>query len=322
MPKGVKIVLVVAAAVTVAGLCLGFVGYLLGGGRQPLLTWRDGGLRQISWSGIADGGANHEGSEELEAFSRVDLNLDLYEVVFQEGDRFQLEYAYQREDAEPVWRVENGTLTVENRFKNRRYPRNQGKPDRLVVSWPKGTKLESLAAAVDLGRLEVRSPQADLLQLSLDMGDLVCDNGTVGQLTADVDMGNLEFTAITAEKLECDVDMGQLTLTDLTAGSLKADVDAGGIELTRVAAGAAEPNSGEPPAHRTADGGRGRRRGGPPGDLPGGDDRPVRPGRRYPDHLPAGGPVRVRAVGRSGQRLCRQQQVRKVGPGGGGTEPH
>lgn len=155
---------------------------------------------------------------ELDAFSRVDISVELSDVSIRPADSYGIELLWYDPQLNPTYRVDNGTL---------------------VVTSPEHGKL-SFDKEVPNGQIIVYLPEAvhlDKVSVKTDMGSIQIADKEIGVLTIECDAGKAVLNRVSAQTMELSNEMGSVSVYDSTVtNTVTVNCDAGNIILNRVSA--------------------------------------------------------------------------------------
>lgn len=214
-----KITVALGTALCVAALALGAAGLAMGGHLGSFI-WENGRLTFHPYtlgSGSAPAGADHLPESSLDGDSytaqgvtALDLDVDAASVTIQEGDDFRVESENApgltaELDGDGVWKI---------RYKDR-VVLVGGHTARILVTLPRGVRLEKAELTLGAGKLEGAGLWASELDCEVGAGSIALTEVTV-ETSAElqVDAGSL---ALSGDLSKASVDgrcsMGELTLT-------------------------------------------------------------------------------------------------------------
>lgn len=175
--------------------------------------------------------AGAEVTEEMktEAFDTVNIELDLGEIVFEEGDDYFVSYAFP-EKIKPIIKVSGGALTITQQEGNI-LNLEDFSDCKLVVTVPAGTELYSIDISTDMGNIDVNKISAQSATVSSDMGELDFQECDFVTLSADSDMGDIKVEDSSITSADMESSMGEVKLTAVTCDNLTVEVDMGDIKL-------------------------------------------------------------------------------------------
>lgn len=170
-------------------------------------------------------------SEEMktEAFDTVNIELDLGEIVFEEGDDYFVSYAFP-EKIKPIIKVSGGALTITQQEGNI-LNLEDFSDCKLVVTVPAGTELNSIDISTDMGDIDVNKIFAQSVTVSSDMGEIDFQECDFVTLSADSDMGDIKMEDSTLTSADVESSMGEVKMVAVTCDNLTVSVDMGDIEL-------------------------------------------------------------------------------------------
>ena len=242
MNKGLKIFLIVCAALIASGALLAGLGFLLGGDPDLTLSKRRplfGGAHEINsvFSGVL-----LEESQDLEAFTSIDIAIGVSDVKLIPSDGYRVECAYDQGYGKPRIQVTDGVLHIEDKVKYRGLDlslRNlfgvnykDGKGPRLFVYYPADTAFVKVNVNNDLGSLKMENLTAQNLLIDLDLGDLDLKQVSADQAEINLSLGSISAVQFETKGLTVTADLGDVNLEGAFYGTTEVDCDLGDIDLT------------------------------------------------------------------------------------------
>jgi hypothetical protein len=244
MKKGTRNLLIVALILILVGSILGFTGYSLGGLASVTLT-RNGPV-------IVDAPVDYiDVSEHWDTLKSVDIDTDILGLRLEEGDGFSLRGSYCPDLMSLEVSVKNGDLTIHSKSWNDSWfgvkfntswfgIGGNFREGELVLTYPKGTKFQTVSIDSDLGSLHIADLTTKQLDIALDAGALSGQNITAEVLIADLNLGSCELEALNVtERGEIDMDTGSLTLDDSVMNNSNIEMDLGSVDYTGALKGVA-----------------------------------------------------------------------------------
>jgi hypothetical protein len=162
-----KIFIIVCVVVFLTGLAATLTGIALHG-------WRDLDRLPGEWH-IHEGSGNTDtytlsGNEAK--FESMDLNLDLCDVVYKQGDTYQIEMTYDSEMTRPDISIKDGKLVVRTNDEHFISGDENGFTMVLEITVPEGTTLSKANLSLDACQVELSNLDAATLDLNMDIGEL------------------------------------------------------------------------------------------------------------------------------------------------------
>ena len=240
MNKSLKGVAIAAAAMVTVGLLMTGIGFMAGG-NQPFYIDRDG-------IHVGNGAKDFIGNTEvikkdLDAFSSINTELDLYKVELIPSDKYAIEATFNSKYGKPEFKIENDTLFV-NEKDHKRFSINvdifgfkafSNKNDLGVkIYYPENAKLKNIVIHGDASDLSFDNLTAENAEFDVDLGRLDLSNLTAGTIIVKLDSGDCSLKNIKADELTTDVDLGKTTLEGAELGKLKMKADSGDVSITDV----------------------------------------------------------------------------------------
>ena len=238
MNKSMKGIAIVAAAMVTVGILLTGIGFMAGG-NQPIYLDKMGihvGERE---DGKNVGGELVGFSQNVDSFSSINVDMDIYEVDLIPGEKFSVQGDYLSEMGKPSIQVENDTLVIKS-SRNKVFNLNidlpglifdTNKPN-IKIYYPESTKLKDVVIRCDASDLSIEDLIAEKAEFDLDFGKLELTNITADNITVDMDSGDCTMKNMKAtDKLTITNNFGKTTLDGAEMKTLKVDADSGDVTL-------------------------------------------------------------------------------------------
>lgn len=232
MTNTTKKVLMICGLVTLVGLILGTIGFLLGGVSD--LSKLE---RKYSWIDLGGSSNMVDRTCDLKAFSDIRIECSDGDVDLVEGDDYHLEMTYDETNGTPQVDVVNGTLVVSDW--GRQWDRKihldifgQGHREaKMKIYYPKGKKLENVDLDCDMGTVTVSDSAVDKLKINVSTGAVTLKNVTAKTLDADVDMGTLEGQDLRTGSSDLNLDTGSIEVDGTLKGKNRISCDMGEVNI-------------------------------------------------------------------------------------------
>lgn len=232
MTNTTKKVLMVCGLITLVGLILGTIGFLLGGVSD--LSKLE---RKYSWIDLGGSSNMVNRGYDLEAFSDIRIECSDGEVDLVEGDDYHLEMTYDEANGTPQIDVMNGTLAISDwgRQWDRKIHFNifgkESGEAKIKIYYPKGKKLKNVDLDCDMGIVTVSDSTVDKLKINVSTGTVTLKNITAKTLDADVDMGSLEGQELRTGSSELKLDTGSIDVDGTLKGRNRISCDMGEVNI-------------------------------------------------------------------------------------------
>lgn len=174
----------------------------------------------------------------IDDFDSIDLNVDMGEIVFKEGEEFAIEYALY-EGAK--YEVRNNTLYVE-KYKGKKINIgfNIGTEDTyLTIYIPKDKEINIKNIEADMGDIKIINDsdwKLKNINIEADMGDIEIGGEIEGNINIEADMGNVDIEGYLLGDIFVDADMGDVdicTYYNEKYYNNKIDVDMGKKDINK-----------------------------------------------------------------------------------------
>jgi hypothetical protein len=260
MSKTVKIFLITAAALIVAGCAIGGVGLAQGGLRS--VVWEKGhgpvvideaelgnmesidetyaGVKNITVKAgavsnvrIVSGGEMAVRAKSPKILGGVSARTDGDTLVVT-AKNYRIFSIFNFGNFIP-----NGSfieITVPEGAALNRVKVDAGYP-RVTVS---GLTADDFDINCDMGAITIEDTNAGRLYASANMGAVTIENANAGELSASADMGALKLRDVKADTAEIDLNAGEATITGFESGGLDLSCDMGDVNIDGVLKGVSE----------------------------------------------------------------------------------
>ena len=272
MNKSVKGIAMVAGAMVLVGIVLAGIGFIAGG-NQSIYFDRTG--VHIGNEGDSSDGNMESLSENLNRFSSIRTDLDYYNVELIPSDKYAIEANYDSKYGKPNFKIENGTLIVEDGdhkrfninidlgglkfFSNNEklgvkiyYPKDaefknikiRGAASEMSF---KDLKAENTEFDLNFGSLNLTNISARTIKVSMDSGDCTLKNIKSDELNVTNDLGDTALDGGTVKSLVMEANSGDVTIDGVTAESGELNLDLGTLTVKDIISNGlkAEANSGD-----------------------------------------------------------------------------
>ena len=225
-----------------AGGLLSLTGWMMGG-RIPSaadsgpLDYGDLASVPAPWGGSQAKDWTTGGSEHLEPFREVRIDLDLGSVAFEPAGDYGVSLAWTPDAAgyQLHYTLDGGVLRIWSTG-NWGPQTVLGQPGaEVTVYLPEGAGLTAAELDLDLGGASLYGFSAESLTVDADLGAVSMCEVQAGSASLTLDMGDLTLTGCQFGSADLALSAGSLTAQDLTVtGTLEAESDMGAIDLDGV----------------------------------------------------------------------------------------
>ncbi len=170
-----KIFIIVCVVVFLTGLAATLTGVALHGFRD--LNKLPGDWHFGNWS-IYEGSGNTETYTlrgDSAEFTSMDLDIDLCDVEFKQGDEYLIEMTYDAEMTQPDISIEDGKLVVNTNTEHYISGDENGFTMTLEITVPEGTTLSKADLSFDACQVDLSKLDATILNLNMDIGELTIE---------------------------------------------------------------------------------------------------------------------------------------------------
>lgn len=174
------------------------------------------------------GTKNVSGSEKLEEFSGINIDVDVADVNIVKGEDYSISYEGS-DSLEPVVNVTNGVLAVKQ--KSVKVMTDVNSKCKITVTVPADTKLDDAVFSVDAGKIKVQDLTIRDLVMEADAGNIKLTNCVVERADIDVDAGDIDINDSSIDKSEISADAGNIEADNIEFDSIEVKADMGNIEM-------------------------------------------------------------------------------------------
>lgn len=178
-----KIFIIVCVVVFLTGLAATLTGLALHG-------WRDLDKLPGEWH-IYEGSGNMD-TDTLSGvsaeFTSMDLDLDLCQVEFKQGNEYKVEMTYDTEMTKPDISIEDGMLVVKTNNEHFITGDENGFAMTLEITVPEGTKLSQADITLDACQADLSNLDASTLNVNMDIGELTVEMLTFDEAKFDLNL--------------------------------------------------------------------------------------------------------------------------------------
>lgn len=232
MTNTTKKVLMICGLITLAGLILSTIGFLLGGVSD--LSKLE---RKYPWIDLGGSSNMVSGAYNLKAFTDIRINCSDGSVDLVEGDDYHVEMTYDEDNGAPQVVVVDGTLVVSDwgRQWDKKIRFNifgEGSREaKMKIYYPKGKKLKNVDLDCDMGTVTVSDSTIDQLKINVNTGTVTLKNIAAKTLDADVDMGTLEGQELRTDGSNLKLDTGNIEMDGAIKGKNRIICDMGEVNI-------------------------------------------------------------------------------------------
>ncbi|MEE1079349.1 MAG: DUF4097 family beta strand repeat-containing protein [Agathobacter sp.] len=230
---GRKIYLTIISLITV--FCIIFGCLIHFGGffhNIPFMNFSVGNFHigDFSLSGLTDLGEDVDFAEELEAFSDLDIDMDIMDVTITSGNSYAIEFQAPERLAPEFEMVGNRLHVYQDKIHNVNIDSH---PLHLTITIPRDAEID-LTCEIDVGDFLMENVSINNLDVACDVGDMEIQNTSAKyfKLSSDVGDVRLDSFASTDGEINCDVgDIKANFTTDLDDTSLDLRTDVGDVKV-------------------------------------------------------------------------------------------
>lgn len=173
---------------------------------------------------------------DMESFNTLKGEIAIGNVVIEYGDGYGYQFEGFPKGEEPVGKIKDGTLKLEQKVKNNRLGsvnelKSRFSSAKIIVTVPEGETLD-VKLKLSVGAFEVRDFTFDDLKIDADMGSVKIEDCTADKIEVDADMGSVEINSATFDEGKIDAAMGGIELSDVVFDDADIKADMGGITVS------------------------------------------------------------------------------------------
>lgn len=205
-----KIFIIVCVVVFLTGLAATLTGIALHG-------WRDLDRLPGDWHIYEESGNTdtYTLSGNSAEFTAMDLNLDLCDVEFKQGDEYRVEMTYDAEMTRPDISIEEGKLVVKTNDEHFISGDENGFTLTLEITVPEGTTLSQADLSLDACQVDLSNLDATILNVNMDIGELTAEMLTFEKATFELNLcdATVQMTGEEADYYyDITTDLGSMTV--------------------------------------------------------------------------------------------------------------
>ena len=228
MNKGLKKFFIICAAAVCMGLILSVVGYVTGGIHfmdklSEKYTWFRGGNVERTYTSL----------KETDQFDSLSVKGDI-DVMICKGDISKTRVSFDKNSNNPIFRVENGVLTVDAGEMKGGVLIDLGTGDRspyLEVYVPEGINIKNIDIDTDYGDVEISDISAGTVSINADSGDISMDRVSYDTMNIISDYGDIEGRVLKSKGLSIEADAGDIDLQGEFYGNTNIKSDNGDTDI-------------------------------------------------------------------------------------------
>lgn len=130
---------------------------------------------------------------DIDEFKDIKLNVKVSEVIIEEeGTKFHFYATYNRENLKPDFKIENGTLYV-NQNKGSKNGNNNCK---IIITVPRFTDLENVDVTVNVGELDISNIRCEKAKLKTNVGEIDINDVHFTKLDVENNVGEIDIHTV------------------------------------------------------------------------------------------------------------------------------
>ena len=184
------------------------------------------------------------GSDTLDPFNSIELDIKYADVELITSDRFAIEYCTMAEYKEPDYEVKNGKLTFREShsvslFNVGLFYKSFGVSTEetryyVRIEIPKDTELTNVSLNIESGNLDISSLQADALNISNEYGDISLNQYKGGSLNIQMESGSLSLGALDTAQTKIYNEYGEVYVSDAKGDRLTIQMESSDCQIDRL----------------------------------------------------------------------------------------
>ncbi len=173
-------------------------------------------------------------AQELEAFTNIDLDVNVLDVTIVYGDQYTIAYDCDKRYI-PQYQVKDDTLYVKQSSSTNwnLFSLDNAKCE-MTITLPKDTQLDNLNMQVDVGDVKINGIKATSTTMDADVGDVDIDNANMGDADFSMSTGDISLDQVTFTNLKINASVGDVeisTTTSLAGYRMDLSTSVGEIEI-------------------------------------------------------------------------------------------
>lgn len=183
------------------------------------------------------------GARTLDAFNRIDVDIDYADVEVAVSDKFAIEYCIMGTYGDPVCEVRHGTLTFKEAetlqiynvgFFDGNFGIMTGEPRYFVrIEIPEDTALRQATFDIESGNLDIAALHADKLNIQNEYGDVCLDQFTGEKLDILMESGDLICDSMSAVHAGIENEYGNIQISEADGNRLTVQMDSCDCKIDR-----------------------------------------------------------------------------------------
>lgn len=173
--------------------------------------------------------------KQLEGFDNIWADVDVSDILITRGEDYAIDYQVTKNIA-PKYEVKNGTLTIKQTIRHRRFG-DYGTHNRSCkITIPKGATLSSIELDTNVGDISIDSIVADELITDSNVGDTKIQQCSIASIETDSSVGDTKITDCSFSDLDSDNDVGDIIVKstqDLSDYEMELDTNIGDVTINK-----------------------------------------------------------------------------------------
>ncbi|MEG0579731.1 MAG: DUF4097 family beta strand repeat-containing protein, partial [Niameybacter sp.] len=223
-------IVALAGCLIVGGIGLSTAGLVLGG--KTSIGFDGSGIRINGiTNNIGEGASATSASEALQAFSKIDIDVDTIAIDIVVGNAYSIDVAVDS-DVKISYGVENDRLfitqSVPNSFFNFNVDFfNDGTEGNIIVTIPGDVKLESTEIDFGVGTGNIKGIKTEELKMTIGVATTKIEDVVADEATISGGVGLLKIDGLTSDYAEIYGDVGAVEIKNLVTNKAKLESGVG-----------------------------------------------------------------------------------------------
>ena len=197
-------------------------------------AYRFFGRGAIAWVGESKKVAD---TVTCDPFTAIDVELNVAELRVEYGEEYKVSYDITAKGVEhyvPEIKSEGSVLTLKQDASDQKRFGTGSYKCEIRVTIPKGTELERLYVAANVGDIRCDGISCKDVKLTSNVGDMRLDGMVSDTLTISSNVGDVRVTGGTIETIDITSDVGDTEINGTVSEKVKVNCEIGDVELNNV----------------------------------------------------------------------------------------
>jgi|GEM_PF-3448797 len=178
--------------------------------------------------------------KKLEEITKIDINVDWYNISIEEGKDYGLEIVCYGEKNQIDWKLKDGKLTInEEKYETKVRIFNIGrlnwnKKPEIKIYLPKEAVLNHVILNVESGKIEISDKVIEDLKINNEFGNVVINNLESNKVDIEINSGNFLGKNIISNEMNIETDFGNVTIENGKNDKMYLKLESGNVKLTNI----------------------------------------------------------------------------------------